>query len=291
MKATNPENGTVSFAYNSDGTLLSKTDAKGQKIQFAYDAYARVTGKTVYMANGTADPCSQVSYYWDTLPANVGSSNWTNTNGRLMAAQWSASSCPGGQFTQAYQYYAGLVTTKRLYTPVLGQQTCPLGGTCSPSYIDAKFGYTNLGQLQTIGYPVWYEPYNIGLQPYSQQWPATSQLFTYSFDTLGRPVGLTDQAQKAWVSGVSYGGPSGQKRSRFLRRLRSLARQSATPSFRRQAWFEIEGTLECGTWQTTSTLKPRREPCLHPESARSMLPPARGRLRAGLGDACVLWCC
>ena len=38
---TNPESGTVTFAYNPDGTLLSKTDANGQKIQYTYECAGR----------------------------------------------------------------------------------------------------------------------------------------------------------------------------------------------------------------------------------------------------------
>jgi YD repeat-containing protein len=43
LSAANPENGTVTYAYNTDGTLASKTDAKGQQFTFGYDAYKRPT--------------------------------------------------------------------------------------------------------------------------------------------------------------------------------------------------------------------------------------------------------
>jgi YD repeat-containing protein len=32
--AANPENGTVSYTYNADGTPVSKTDAKNQQVQY-----------------------------------------------------------------------------------------------------------------------------------------------------------------------------------------------------------------------------------------------------------------
>ena len=41
--ATNPENGTVSYTYNADGTLASKTDANGNTETYTYDAYQRLT--------------------------------------------------------------------------------------------------------------------------------------------------------------------------------------------------------------------------------------------------------
>src|SRR5712691_4423818 len=43
QSATNPENGPVSYGYYSDGKLYSKTDAKGQTIQYVRDTYGRVT--------------------------------------------------------------------------------------------------------------------------------------------------------------------------------------------------------------------------------------------------------
>jgi len=35
--ATNPENGTVSYTYNNDGTLQKRTDARGQRVEYTYD--------------------------------------------------------------------------------------------------------------------------------------------------------------------------------------------------------------------------------------------------------------
>jgi YD repeat-containing protein len=39
QSATNPEIGTVSYTYNSNNTLASKTDAKGQNFTYGYDTY------------------------------------------------------------------------------------------------------------------------------------------------------------------------------------------------------------------------------------------------------------
>ncbi len=35
--ATNPENRTVTYVYNADGTLQKKTDARGQRVEYSYD--------------------------------------------------------------------------------------------------------------------------------------------------------------------------------------------------------------------------------------------------------------
>ena len=47
LSETHPETGTTSYAYNADGTLASKTDAKGQVLGYVYDGYKRVTSFTV----------------------------------------------------------------------------------------------------------------------------------------------------------------------------------------------------------------------------------------------------
>jgi YD repeat-containing protein len=57
--ATNPENGTVSYTYNADGTLASKTDANGNTETYTYDAYQRLT----------AIPDRQQTFTYDTCPA------------------------------------------------------------------------------------------------------------------------------------------------------------------------------------------------------------------------------
>ena len=59
--ATNPENGAVSYTYNADGTLASKTDANGNTETYTYDAYQRLTGI----------PDRQQTFTYDTCPANA----------------------------------------------------------------------------------------------------------------------------------------------------------------------------------------------------------------------------
>ena len=59
LSATNPENGTVSYTWNADGTLLRKTDAKGQKVEYSYDGHRRVTQVRRYKASGTEEACQR----------------------------------------------------------------------------------------------------------------------------------------------------------------------------------------------------------------------------------------
>jgi YD repeat-containing protein len=53
LSATNPENGTAQYTYNSDGTLATRRDAKNQTINYSYDSYQRLT--QVSRPDGTED--------------------------------------------------------------------------------------------------------------------------------------------------------------------------------------------------------------------------------------------
>ena len=81
--ATNPENGTVSYTYDGNHHVTQRTDAKGQKTNYTYDAYERLTQTQHVLANGTADPVQQVNYYYDSNPYYPSFS--TNAVGRLAA--------------------------------------------------------------------------------------------------------------------------------------------------------------------------------------------------------------
>ena len=187
--ATNPENGTVSYTYNADGTPLRKTDARSKAVEFSYDNYQRVTQKRTYPWGGsTEDPCGRVDFYYDTNPLE---SNWPSAWGRLMAMRWSNASCPGNQFTESYQYGAGnVVTYKRLRAPILTAGNY----TSSTDNLDASFSYTTEGQLGQIHYPTWF---NNGT-------PGLNTTLSYAFDTLRRPVSATDQNGIHWANNATY---------------------------------------------------------------------------------------
>ena len=127
--ATNPENGTVSYTYNTDGTLFKKTDARGVVIQYTYDSLKRPTlvqssGSTLY------------NYTYDT-PADTG---FMNTNGRIASVTYYP---PTGQVTEVYGYTApGGLAGKRMWVYH--------GGYSNP-YADmvASFGYDTEGKPAT----------------------------------------------------------------------------------------------------------------------------------------------
>src|SRR5208283_4762338 len=87
LSATNPENGTVTYTYNSNNQIATKTDAKNQKTQLTYDSYNRVTEvQHFYYQSGSyvEDTSQRVNYYYDTNPYDGGSYS-QYTQGRLAA--------------------------------------------------------------------------------------------------------------------------------------------------------------------------------------------------------------
>jgi len=141
-RVTMPETGQTTYEYNPDGTLLRKTDAKGQKVEYAYDSLKRVISRTPKWSNGTIDYCAITYYYYDSNP--IDGSFSLNAQGRVAAVRHGIpSSCPvpvGGAIEEYSYNQAGLVTNKRLRSYMSGQE-----GVVSSSY-----NYDNEGK-QTSG--------------------------------------------------------------------------------------------------------------------------------------------
>ena len=84
LSATNPENGTVTYTYNSNNLLASKTDAKGQNFTYQYDSYNRLSSITWTNAPGGSKVLRSFMYDSNTLSSFSG--RWY-TKGRLVAVQ------------------------------------------------------------------------------------------------------------------------------------------------------------------------------------------------------------
>jgi YD repeat-containing protein len=67
---TNPENGTVSYTYNADGTLATKKDANGNTESYTYDAYQRLTAIPDRQQTFTYVPARPTTTSAPALPAN-----------------------------------------------------------------------------------------------------------------------------------------------------------------------------------------------------------------------------
>jgi len=171
----NPENGTVTCAY-ADSTLATKTYNNGNYQQYTYDGYQRLTEIQGFVYNGpnsySEDTKERQTFTYDTLGA-------ASYPGLLTAATF-ASGLGSNNWTLQNQYTyntAGQVATKALSVS---------NGTAS-GLLTTTYGYDNLGALTSI------------------QYPSPSPLtLTYTLDSLERPVGLTDNTNYTWASGVQY---------------------------------------------------------------------------------------
>ena len=205
QSATNPENGTVSYTYNSNYKVATKTDAKGQQFAYSYDSYARLTGVQVYPQgpNNPADPCQAVNYYYDTNPFDSSYSG-TYSSGRLTAIQYFGGSStyspnpygPTGPcdttFEEMYDYSQPggkigkrLRTTRSLYAnQILGYEAVNLD-------LNSTYVYDNEGRMTSVQYP------NSG--PSSS--PVTGPNLGWAFDTMGRLNTMTDLAAQTSIIG------------------------------------------------------------------------------------------
>jgi RHS repeat-associated protein len=207
--ATNPENGTVSYVYNSDNTLNYKTDAKGQQTVYTYDTEKRVTMVQRYPQgqNHAEDQCQRVTYTWD----SPGNSSAVNTYGRVATATsgtmavYCVPQNTNGEMLQTEEIYsyhpAGAVTSKTL--SVSEAYNYPIdddgdyGWNSFTRTLTANYSYNQEGNVQSVSYPVTMIDPSWDLEYCDASgdncyWNANPLTFTYSFDAMGRPTGLSD---------------------------------------------------------------------------------------------------
>jgi len=202
LSATNPENGTVTYTYNGYNKVATRTDAKGQKVVYTYDAYARLTKVQRYpTANGSEDTCQQENYYYDSNPFDGTYSQ--NVLGRLAAVQYYGGNTSSYDqynlcdttFTEMYSYStAGGVTGKRLRVQrsYVNYYSNVVNGTLD---LDAAFTYDNEGRMLTEQYPSSGPPGSTVAGPN----------LSFAYDAMGRPNTLTDAtANQQIIQSASY---------------------------------------------------------------------------------------
>ncbi|HKV95862.1 MAG TPA: hypothetical protein VJR90_00005, partial [Gammaproteobacteria bacterium] len=208
LSKTEPETGTTNYTY-SGGLLQTKVDAKNQKTQYTYDSYGRVTTIQHYpVSTGSEDVCQRVMFYYDTNPFVRSYS--LNALGRQTAVQYQGAGCGNitpstttpvnpNTFVEMYNYSpAGLIVGNELLVSQLAYQAYPQTPVTVTADLEASYGYDNEGRMTSVQYPS------------SAGSGFTGDNYSYSFDSLGRPVGLTDQTTlQTAVNGVTY-GPAGE---------------------------------------------------------------------------------
>jgi len=193
QSVTHPENGATLYEYFDDGSLKKKTDAKGQRLEWSYDAEGRPLMVKRFSSLGVEDVCARVTTTYGSQGLD-GSFSGANLAGRLASVTTGCQYVPagetetkGGRVDELYSYTsAGAVVTKRVRI-LRGNST-----------VTKDIGYTfdGEGKLATMQYPDEAKP------------------FVMSYDAMARPSGMTQEYQlggtpdwlnRNWVSGVSYG--------------------------------------------------------------------------------------
>src|SRR5271170_1987741 len=165
-----PEAGTVSYTYNTDGTVATVTDAKSQQKKFTYDSSGRVT---------KISPSGQnISYpYGSTLDG-------TNTLGRVNSISYSAGS---HSVQEGYTYTSnGDVAEKGIGLD--GNNPLNQGA------LIVTYSYNNDGTLYSVAYP----------EANTSILGSPAATYTYGRDSMYRLNTLTDQNNNTLVSGVTY---------------------------------------------------------------------------------------
>jgi RHS repeat-associated protein len=162
VSATNPENGTVTYTYTSDGLLETKTDAKlaaaNQKLWYVYDGYKRLTGIEHEVAG---QHTAKATFGYDSDPSfgtasALGRMTWAKNDG----------------YTWHFAYdAAGRVSTQTLELPYT-QSGYPLR-------VQAAYTYDADGRLTSLAYPGTMYDCSSG---------CTGGVYNYSYDLLGRAL-------------------------------------------------------------------------------------------------------
>jgi len=168
MSETHPESGTTTYGYNDAGQLISKGNANGAEGYY-YDGYGRLS-----TLSDSADPngCLTKTFTYGNTAGN---------HGRLIGVKWGWYNA-FGYCTMAPTYPMGLE-----FEETYGYTTGGLVGvksvkTTPGSTVTLTYGYNNEGQMTSATHG--------GLGSYN-----------YSYDSLGRPSGITGSAT---VSNVTY---------------------------------------------------------------------------------------
>jgi RHS repeat-associated protein len=150
------------------------------------------------------------TYSYDTNPYDANYSQ--NSAGRLTAIQYGAinydvvfDAAPGSTtFTDMFSYWpAGNVAGKRLrVTKVAPYPNGQNHTQTAVGDLNMAYAYNYEGKLTSVTYPT--------------DASGTTPQFTYSYDNMMRPVGMTDQTNASIVSGVQYGVANELKQMTYI---------------------------------------------------------------------------
>jgi len=206
--ASNPENsaaacpgtasssytaGTVGYSYDSNGNVITRTDARGVKTTYSYDALNRVASNS-YSDGVTPSSC----YQYD---SPITSASDSNPKTRLTLEWTQPGTCSSSSTAQTSVPSAAIASTAILSHDAMGritaeqQGTCP-SGACSTAYWFA-YSYNLAGDLMG---------WNNGM-PAGASSTATSPAlsWTAAFNSSNQLSGVTTVSQpSAWTASGPY---------------------------------------------------------------------------------------
>jgi YD repeat-containing protein len=171
---THPESGAKTRNFNVDGTLASRTDAKGQRVVYSYDDQKHIVAVNRFDANGMLQPAQCVTYSYNSNPYDPAFSQ--NCNNRLAAIRWGSPDVQPGVMTEMYSYNSsGKLTAKRFRINRGGKDID----------LDLQFSYDENGRISTITYP------------------NGAPHLNYAYDDTGRPIQMMSGSD-VLIKDVSY---------------------------------------------------------------------------------------
>jgi YD repeat-containing protein len=174
--ATNPESGHVQYAYDENGNLSTKTDARLITTNYAYDTLNRVKMKS-YQSDPNGTPA--VTYLYDAqalpiLPTGAPSFSRGSSIGRLVAAIY------GSGNAGTYQGYDQMGRVVQSIQVTETQAT----GSPNPQAYGFTYGYNIASEMLTETYP-------------------SGRIIQTEYDTAGRVAGVGNQGAPTYYAGAA----------------------------------------------------------------------------------------
>lgn len=195
--ALNPENGTVSYQYDDNGSLVVKTDARSVSTHFEYDSLNRVTRRWYNSSNSI----NSTTHNNPALPAGVGATNEAKF-------YYDSQALPAGAPPYARGSAIGRLVSQTYGTSsngdyfaydVLGRPTLKIQQTGSVNY-QTSATYTLSGALITLTYPSGH---------------TASHLYDHARRLTLVSGNLGDGSTRTYTSGILYAPPGGLVKEQF----------------------------------------------------------------------------